>query len=871
MAATALAAFLLSGVLSALAQGVGGVAYADSGNFTLDTTGLPPGGGGVGYGDSGNFTLDTTGLPPGGGGVGYGDSGNFTLDTTGLPPGGGGVGYGDSGNFTLDTTGLPSGGGGVGYGDSGNFTLDTTGLPSGGGGVGYADSGTFALDTTGLPAGGGGVAYADSANFTLDTTGLPVGGGGVAYADSGNFTVDTTGLPSGGGGGGYGDSGNFTLDTTGTPPGVARYVWTNAAGGKWSVAANWSPNHVPGANDAAYITTNGNYTVTVDVAASVTNLTLGASSGTQALNLSSGAFTLGGPGSGNGQAVVSISGGTLAGSGMLTLAGPLNWIGGTIKSVVQFNGGTFSGSYDYLDGGQLINLGTLAWNPLAVVYDGLGSVISNAPGATINITETGNDNITGNGYGPPQSFYNAGQLNVSAGSGSAIIADTFVNSGTLNLQGGGSNTSTILVTASTAGLHVSIGTFTFNTGSTLTDAGNLILSGGTVNVAGTVSVAGTNTFSGATVNVTGSGAITPAVMTMSGGTLSGNRVTVSGPLNWSGGTIKNVVQFNGGTFSGSGLLNGGQLINLGTLAWSSGVYDGAGSVISNAPGATINLTGSGSITLNEYGAPQTFYNAGQLNVSAGSGGTATVSDSFVNSGTVSVNSGTLDFQGIYSQTAGLTLLNGGNINNTYGLEIQGGTLAGSGTVSGSVTNSGTVSPGSPLGHLAIGGTYVQTANGTLDIALGGTTPGTGFSWLTVSNNTAFLAGTLNVTFTNGFYPAANASFTYLNAHTRSNVFANFIYPTSLVVMTNIYASNSASLLVLYDVSQAVPPLSITFVQPDSVVVSWPNTGSYTLQTNNNLSTANWSAYGGTVILSNGTNSLTITPPVGDLFFRLRQP
>lgn len=103
MAATALAAFLLYGVRSALAQSAGGVAYADSGSFTLDTTGLPTGGGGVAYADSGNFTLDTTGLPPGGGGVAYADSGNFTLDTTGLPPGGGGVTYADSGSFTLGT------------------------------------------------------------------------------------------------------------------------------------------------------------------------------------------------------------------------------------------------------------------------------------------------------------------------------------------------------------------------------------------------------------------------------------------------------------------------------------------------------------------------------------------------------------------------------------------------------------------------------------------------------------------------------------------------------------------------------------------------------------------------------------------------
>jgi hypothetical protein len=69
----------------------------------------------------------------------------------------------------------------------------------------------------------------------------------------------------------------------------------------------------------------------------------------------------------------------------------------------------------------------------------------------------------------------------------------------------------------------------------------------------------------------------------------------------------------------------------------------------------------------------------------------------------------------------------------------------------------------------------------------------------------------------------------------------------------------------------LPNLTITFVGPNSVTVSWPNTGSYTLQTNNNLSASNWPGYGGTINTSNGTNSVTITPPAGNLFFRLHNP
>ena len=65
----------------------------------------------------------------------------------------------------------------------------------------------------------------------------------------------------------------------------------------------------------------------------------------------------------------------------------------------------------------------------------------------------------------------------------------------------------------------------------------------------------------------------------------------------------------------------------------------------------------------------------------------------------------------------------------------------------------------------------------------------------------------------------------------------------------------------------VPNLSIAH-SANSVIVSWPNTGSYTLQQTANLSMANWVASGYTISTSNGTNSVTVTSPVGNLFFRL---
>ena len=56
----------------------------------------------------------------------------------------------------------------------------------------------------------------------------------------------------------------------------------------------------------------------------------------------------------------------------------------------------------------------------------------------------------------------------------------------------------------------------------------------------------------------------------------------------------------------------------------------------------------------------------------------------------------------------------------------------------------------------------------------------------------------------------------------------------------------------------------------TVTIYWQNVSGWTLQQNNNLTVpANWSASGG-VTTANGTNSITIPSPTGNLFFRLMQ-
>jgi hypothetical protein len=80
--------------------------------------------------------------------------------------------------------------------------------------------------------------------------------------------------------------------------------------------------------------------------------------------------------------------------------------------------------------------------------------------------------------------------------------------------------------------------------------------------------------------------------------------------------------------------------------------------------------------------------------------------------------------------------------------------------------------------------------------------------------------------------------------------------------------NPAGIVVL---PQTVPSPTIQVASQSSLLISWPNTGSYTLQSNSDLSTSAWSPYNGTVTTSNGTNSVTITPAAQSAFFRIESP
>ena len=471
--------------------------------------------------------------------------------------------------------------------------------------------------------------------------------------------------------------------------GPSYIVWTSPASGDWNVATNWSPNIVPGFDDTVVI--DGNLTVTVNSNAECGNLTLGSSGNSP----------------------------TLSGSGTLTIHGISTWISGTMNgggqtvimpgaSLILANPSTLS-----LNNRVFENGGTISW----AGADNLGSislinaVITNRAGAFFQ-ARTSSSILN---QGGTARFDNAGTFSKSASTGTPTLGCTFNNSGTLDLQtgslalqGGGTNSGTITVPAGTA-LNLS-GTFLSDSASSIASAGNFTVSGGTATVAGLINLSGTLTVSGGTANLDGTGTVSPAVVDLSGGTLGGaDLVTVGSLMNWTGGAVMSgsgrTVIAPGATLNAASALTlsltSRTLENGGTVLWTGAGLYLTGAVITNRAGALFHAQSDTSF-LNQGGAAR-FDNAGIFRKSASSGTTTLSSGvTFNSSGTVDLQSGTL------------ALLGGGT---------NGGTI--------------TVPAGTTLN---LSGTFMS--DGASSIAGAGN--------FTVSGGTATLAGLVNLNGTNLF-------------------------------------------------------------------------------------------------------------------------
>jgi uncharacterized repeat protein (TIGR03803 family) len=171
--------------------------------------------------------------------------------------------------------------------------------------------------------------------------------------------------------------------------------------------------------------------------------------------------------------------------------------------------------------------------------------------------------------------------------------------------------------------------------------------GGTITVNSPLSVSGNFTLASGTFG--GSGAVTI------GGTAS----------QWTGGQI----DLGSGGFTNTGVLavdtSGGTLVlagagiltNTGTMseAGKNSLELENGAVLSNAVGATFDLTNNGGVSQSGGG---TLANAGTLEKTGGAGTSAVATTSLGNTGTVVVTTGTLDVTAAVAQVSGRTLTAG---------------------------------------------------------------------------------------------------------------------------------------------------------------------------------------------------------------------
>jgi hypothetical protein len=126
----------------------------------------------------------------------------------------------------------------------------------------------------------------------------------------------------------------------------------------------------------------------------------------------------------------------------------------------------------------------------------------------------------------------------------------------------------------------------------------------------------------------------------------------------------------------------------------------------------------------------------------------------------------------------------GNVVNNGTIGIQGGRSAyffGNVSGSGSYTGLGTptflaaVSPGNSPASVSFGGGADLTSTSTLNIELGGTTPGTQYDQLLVTDQLT-IGGALQVLLINGFTPAAGNSFNLLDWGSLAGTFSSIGLP-----------------------------------------------------------------------------------------------
>jgi hypothetical protein len=617
-----------------------------------------------------------------------------------------------------------------------------------------------------------GATFNNTGSFELrnDSTLNFNGGTGLAFNNSGVFTkTASSGTTSVG----------VAFNNTGTVSLLTGMLQLNSGGtgtGSFILSPGTTLNHT-GTSSGAFSVPGG---AVLGVPSGASTLAAGATfTGTGLIRINGGTLTLNASITASN---VDFSSGTLTGSQGLTVTGALTWTSGTMSgtgttyvsasAVASLTGGNGR----TLDGRTINNAGSVIWADTGAIS------INNA----VTIKNTGTFDIRGDSSmccSSLASFINNGLVLKSGGSGTTnILAMSFINNrdvtvlaGILSLKAG----------ASSAGFNVAAnaildlgGSYTLNTGASVTGAGLARVSGGTLNIVGNPRVRNLELTSfGPPSTIAGPGNLTVLdAMNWTGGTMSGAGLTsieAGGVLSMTAPTslfmYDRTLNVAGTTVFGSGglFLNNGAVFNnigtfdnradglFGTNAGVLGTFNNKGLFIKS--GGTVGAGTTCGVIFNNFGTVSVLtgtlhmngggVSSGTFNVPATSAlrfgfGTHTLdsNSSLSGSGTIEFAAGAVNVAGAFD-TTGTTVISGGQANfnasaTSARTTLSSGVLSGAGvlTTTGVFTWSG--------GAMAGSGVTVIPVGAFLNIA--------GSSTISLVTRTLLNAGTATLSLNNSF-------------------------------------------------------------------------------------------------------------------------
>ncbi len=555
-----------------------------------------------------------------------------------------------------------------------------------------------------------------------------------------------------------------------------------------------------------------------------------------------GVWNLMGTASKVGTPTFQFTGGTIQGTGNLTILGTTaTWSGGSML-------GTSPGTITISTGVTLTMSNSLSLSGFTVVNKGtvnLSTATTNLSLAGVTWTNTGildfqdNGSIV-NGLGNPSTFNNNGTVEKTGGStsGQSSISfnGTFNNNKTVSLTAGNLDLSTPQGTSQGAWTVASGAALTFvnpsgaslwtmNAGTTMTGAGTLFLDDTTWTLTAALTIQ-TTTFDATLSTITGafdltldSGTINLDGLTRTGGTMkapkAGSKVIVE-----SGGFSLNTSTFD--TSSSNVTVNGP--VNMTNSAAFLNEAGGkvtldipttlGGSAITGDSTTTITNKATGTITVGtdtNAGITQSISTQGTIV----NDGTITVPPSHTLNLTMSPNFAFEELLGTVQVNQSIINVTGANI------DVTGGLIGGSGSINGVIDNqsgtiqAGTTTPGvlgltAPLTE-GSGSTMKAVIGGTAPVAPAGTAPPAGGTFDQINSTSSMaLGGTLNLSFANGFTPAPTQSFNILNFASSTGSFSSVITPNS--TCTAKLTTTATSLSVSFtssNVSVTISPTAVT--------------------------------------------------------------